>query len=176
MSSVKRAAWVTVAVVVWAFVAMAVMSYYGAPLRAQAVSADVVETADAADKFETLLKLLKAADMVDRLKGEGPFTLFAPTDQAFADLPEGVVEELLMPENKQVLTQLLDYHLVPGRLLVGDIEGIDDLESAAGDFLSIEIGEQFWVDEAVVTERDIEASNGVIHAIDKVVTPRDLAL
>ena len=159
-------------------VAIAVWGLTAAPyaVSAQAASADIVETARASDQFQTLLKLLDAAGMVDTLKGAGPFTVFAPTDQAFADLPEGVVEELLMPENKDLLVQVLDYHVVPRKVLAGDIDGADDLKSVEGGWLSIEVGEQFWVDEAVVTKRDIEASNGVIHAIDKVVLPRDVAL
>ena len=174
MFFVSKRVFKAVAIAVWGFTASVIAAPYVAP--AQAASVDIVETARASDQFQTLLKLLDAAGMVDTLKSAGPFTVFAPTDQAFADLPEGVVDELLMPENKDLLVQVLDYHVVPRKVLAGDIDGADDLKSVEGGWLSIEVGEQFWVDEAVVTKRDIEASNGVIHAIDKVVLPRDVAL
>ncbi|UWR22152.1 fasciclin domain-containing protein [Sulfitobacter sp. S190] len=136
-----------------------------------ASDADIVETATAAGDFETLLAAAAAADLVDTLKGDGPFTVFAPTDAAFAALPEGTVEELLKPENKDQLAAILTYHVIPGKVMSTDLQ--DDMEAATvqGDTVMIDLDSGVMVDDANVVSADIEASNGVIHVIDKVIMP-----
>lgn len=133
---------------------------------------DIVETASSAGSFDTLISAIDAADLGDTLKGDGPFTVFAPTDDAFAALPEGTLEEWLQPENKDKLVELLKYHVVPGKVLSGDIS--DDTVSVGnlvGSELAIDTESGVTVNTAAVTEKDIKASNGVIHVIDKVIMP-----
>ena len=146
------------------------------PLAFGAVSAkaaDIVDTAVATGNFETLVAAVKAAGLVDTLKGEGPFTVFAPTDEAFAKLPAGTVEDLLKPENKDKLIGILTYHVVPSKVMSGDIAGTKTMvETVQGGKLSVDATEGVKVDEAMVTTPDIEASNGVIHVIDAVVLPK----
>jgi uncharacterized surface protein with fasciclin (FAS1) repeats len=133
---------------------------------------DIVDTAVEAGQFETLAAALGAAGLVDTLKGEGPFTVFAPTDEAFAKLPDGTVETLLKPENKDQLVAILTYHVVPGKVMSGDIAGKKlEAETVQGSKLSIDAENGVKVDEATVVSADIEASNGVIHVIDSVVMP-----
>lgn len=146
------------------------------PLAFSAVSAkaaDIVDTAVSASNFETLVAAVKAAGLVDTLKGEGPFTVFAPTDEAFAKLPAGTVEDLLKPENKDKLIDILTYHVVPGKVMSGDISGKKEMvETVQGGKLSVDATNGVKVDEAMVTKADIETSNGVIHVIDAVVLPK----
>ena len=132
---------------------------------------DIVDTATEAGSFSTLLAAATAAGLVDTLKGEGPFTVFAPTDEAFAALPEGTVEDLLKPENKDQLVAILTYHVVPGKVMSTDLK--DDMEAATvqGDTVMIDLDDGVKVDSASVTAADIEASNGVIHVIDSVIMP-----
>ncbi|WP_299704582.1 fasciclin domain-containing protein [uncultured Tateyamaria sp.] len=132
---------------------------------------DIVDTAVSAGSFETLVAAVQAADLVDTLKGEGPFTVFAPTDEAFAALPEGTVESLLLPENKDQLTAILTYHVVPGKVMSTDLQ--DDMEATTvqGDAVTIDLDDGVKIDEANVVSADIETSNGVIHVIDKVILP-----
>ncbi len=139
-----------------------------------AKAADIVDTAASNADFETLVAAVKAADLVDTLKGEGPFTVFAPTDDAFAKLPEGTVEDLLKPENKDQLVAVLTYHVVPGKVMAGDIMGKQTMaETVQGQSLEIDAtGAGVMVDNASVVQADIEASNGVIHVIDTVVLPQ----
>nr|WP_245410430.1 fasciclin domain-containing protein [Dichotomicrobium thermohalophilum] len=133
---------------------------------------DIVDTAKEAGSFTTLVKALDAAGLVETLKGEGPFTVFAPTDDAFGKLPEGAVEDLLKPENKDKLTAILTYHVVPGKVMSGDIKGKEmQAESVEGTQLSIDATDDVMVGDAKVTKADIEASNGVIHVIDTVLMP-----
>lgn len=135
--------------------------------------ADIVDTAAAAGSFETLLAAAEAADLVDTLKGEGPFTVFAPTDEAFAALPEGTVESLLEPENKDQLTQILTYHVIPGKVMSGDIAGEElSVASVGGPELMIDATDGVTVNGATVVAADVEASNGVIHVIDAVILPQ----
>ncbi len=137
-----------------------------------AKAADIVDTAVSAGQFETLVAAVKAAGLVETLKGEGPFTVFAPTDKAFAMLPAGTVENLLKPENKEQLIAVLTYHVVPGKIMSGDIAGKKAMvETAQGGKLSVDATDGVKVDQANVISADIEASNGVIHVIDKVVLP-----
>jgi uncharacterized surface protein with fasciclin (FAS1) repeats len=133
---------------------------------------DIVDTAVAAGSFKTLVAAVTAADLVATLKGTGPFTVFAPTDAAFAALPAGTVEDLLKPENKAKLAAILTYHVVPGRVTSGDIAGkAMDVTTVQGTTLKVDAMQGVMVDEARVVTADVMASNGVIHVIDKVVMP-----
>ncbi len=133
--------------------------------------ADIVDTAADAGNFSTLLAAAEAAGLVETLKGEGPFTVFAPTDAAFAALPKSTVADLLKPENKDKLAAILTYHVVPGKVMSTDLK--DDMEAATvqGDTVMIDLDNGVMVDDATVTTADIETSNGVIHIIDKVIMP-----
>ena len=132
---------------------------------------DIVDTAVNAGSFNTLAAALEAADLVDVLKGDGPFTVFAPTDEAFAALPEGTVEMLLKPENKALLQAILTYHVVPGALKAEDVVKAGKLVTVNGQKIDLSTEGSVMVDDATVTATDIEASNGVIHVIDKVIMP-----
>lgn len=139
---------------------------------AQAGNKDIIDTAASAGQFDTLVTAVKAAGLVDTLKGKGPFTVFAPTDEAFAKLPKGTVENLLKPESKEKLVAILTYHVVPGKVMSGDIAGKKaDVETVEGSKLSVNATSGVMVDNAKVTKADIAASNGVIHVIDTVVMP-----
>jgi len=133
---------------------------------------DIVDTAVDAGTFNTLVAAVDAAGLVETLKGEGPFTVFAPTDEAFAALPEGTVEDLLKPENKDQLIAVLTYHVVPGKVMSSDIAG-KQLEAASvqGDTIEIDATNGVKVDGATVIAADVETSNGVIHIIDAVILP-----
>ena len=138
-----------------------------------AKAADIVDTAVSAGKFNTLVTAVKAAGLVDTLKGDGPFTVFAPTDAAFAKLPAGTVEDLLKPENKEKLVAVLTYHVVPGKIMAKDIAGKKAMvDTVQGSKLSVDATKGVSVDQAKVISTDIEASNGVIHVIDAVVLPK----
>lgn len=133
---------------------------------------DIVDTAVKAGSFNTLVAALKAAGLVETLKGTGPFTVFAPTDEAFSKLPTGTVEDLLKPENKGKLTSILTYHVVPGKILSKDIAGKAlKAKSVQGAEISVDATKDVMVDKAKVVKADIEASNGVIHVIDAVILP-----
>jgi uncharacterized surface protein with fasciclin (FAS1) repeats len=151
-----------------AFVAcLAVVS----PTRAQQTR-DIVDTAVAAGSFKTLAKALSAADLVGTLKGPGPFTVFAPTDEAFAKLPAGTLDNLLKPENKATLVRVLTYHVVPSKVMASDVVKINSANAVSGDILHINVADgNVTVDEARVVKTDIAASNGVIHVIDRVLLP-----
>ena len=138
-----------------------------------AKAADIVDTAVSAGQFNTLVAAVKAAGLVDTLKGDGPFTVFAPTDAAFAKLPAGTLDDLLKPENKAKLAGILTYHVVPGKIMAGDIAGKTAMvETVQGSKLSVDATSGVKVDNATVTSADIVASNGVIHVIDTVVLPK----
>lgn len=133
---------------------------------------DIVDTAVAAGKFETLAAALGAADLVDTLKGEGPFTVFAPTDEAFAKLPAGTVEDLLKPENRDQLVAILTYHVVPGKVMAADVVKLDAAETVNGQSVTIKVVDGgVQVDNANVIATDVKATNGVIHVIDTVILP-----
>jgi uncharacterized surface protein with fasciclin (FAS1) repeats len=139
---------------------------------AAAQEADIVDTAVASGQFTTLAAALEAAGLVETLKGEGPFTVFAPTDEAFAKLPAGTVESLLEPANREKLTAILTYHVVPGALPAAEVVRYDAAETVNGARLDIDAaGGGVKVEQANVTATDIMASNGVIHVIDAVVMP-----
>ena len=134
---------------------------------------DIVDTAASADQFTTLVIAIKAAGLVDTLKGDGPFTVFAPTNEAFAALPAGTVENLLKPENKDQLVAILTYHVIPGKVMSADIAGkTASVTTVQGSSLSIDATSGVMVDNAMVITADIITSNGVIHVIDKVVLPQ----
>jgi uncharacterized surface protein with fasciclin (FAS1) repeats len=137
-------------------------------------AADIVETAADAGSFDTLVAAVEAAGLVETLKGEGPFTVFAPTDEAFAQLPEGTVDSLLQPENKDRLVALLTYHVVPGKVMSSDLAGqAIEVETVQGSPVSIDATDgAVTVDQATVTQADIETDNGVIHVIDMVIMPK----
>ncbi len=132
---------------------------------------DIVDTAVNAGSFETLVAAVQAAGLVETLKGDGPFTVFAPTDEAFAALPEGTVEELLKPENKDQLAAILTYHVVPGKVMSGDLSDDMMATTVQGTDVMIDLDNGVMVQDATVVSADIETSNGVIHVIDKVILP-----
>lgn len=134
--------------------------------------ADIVDTAVADGRFTTLVAAVEAAGLVETLKGEGPFTVFAPTDDAFAALPEGTVESLLLPENKQQLTDILLYHVVSGKVMAADVTGLESATTVLGKDIAIKVDMgNVYINDAQVIITDIETSNGVIHVIDAVILP-----
>jgi uncharacterized surface protein with fasciclin (FAS1) repeats len=134
---------------------------------------DIVDTAIAAGSFKTLVAALQAAGLVDTLKSQGPFTVFAPTDAAFAKLPPGTVEDLLKPENKQKLISILTYHVVPGKVQASQVTKMNSAKTVNGESLTIKVDDgTVMVDNAKVTKTDILCSNGVIHVIDSVMLPK----
>jgi uncharacterized surface protein with fasciclin (FAS1) repeats len=140
-------------------------------LSSAATAADIVDTA-VAGKFNTLVAAVKAAGLVDTLKGPGPFTVFAPTDEAFAKLPAGALDDLLKPENKAKLQSVLTYHVVPGKVMSGDVVKLNSAKTAEGSTIKIKAdSDGVMVNDAHVVKTDIGASNGVIHVIDKVILP-----
>lgn len=140
---------------------------------AQAGAKDIVDVAASAGKFNTLVSAIKAAGLVDTLKGDGPFTVFAPTDEAFAKLPAETLENLLKPENKDQLVKILTYHVVPSKIMSKDILGKKaDVASVEGSKISVDATDGVTVDGAKVVTADVAASNGVIHIIDTVIMPK----
>ncbi|MFT5449192.1 MAG: putative surface protein with fasciclin (FAS1) repeats [Gammaproteobacteria bacterium] len=134
---------------------------------------DIVDTAASAGSFGTLVAAVKAAGLVDTLKGPGPFTVFAPTDAAFAKLPAGTVEMLLEPANRDKLVAILTYHVVPGKIMAGDIAGKKtSVQTVQGENIDVDAMDGVMINTATVTSADIEASNGVIHVIDTVIMPK----
>ncbi len=136
-------------------------------------AADIVDTAAAAGSFDTLVTAVETAGLVETLKGEGPFTVFAPTDDAFAALPEGTLDSLLQEENRDQLVAILTFHVVPGRVMSGDAAGQTvELETVQGQALTVDgTGDGVTVEGASVVQADVEADNGVIHVIDAVLLP-----
>jgi transforming growth factor-beta-induced protein len=134
---------------------------------------DIIDTAVSAGNFQTLAAALTAADLIDTLKGEGPFTVFAPTDEAFAKLPAGTVESLLKPENIDQLTAILTYHVVPGAVTADQVVNLTEAATVNGQSIDISMSaSKVMVDGATVIATDIMASNGVIHVIDSVILPK----
>ena len=143
-------------------------------MRVNAQTKDIVDTAVAAGSFKTLAAALEAAGLIDTLKGPGPFTVFAPTDAAFAKLPAGTVEALLKPENKAKLTRILTSHVVAGKVMAADAAKLTSAKAVSGDTLTVAAqGGSVMIDKAKVVKTDIAASNGVIHVIDTVILPKD---
>ncbi|MDD9922052.1 MAG: fasciclin domain-containing protein [Boseongicola sp.] len=142
-----------------------------APAIAGGMKKDIVDTAVSAGSFNTLVAAVEAAGLVETLKGDGPFTVFAPTDEAFAALPAGTIEDLLKPENKEMLASILTYHVVPGKVMSGDLSDDMMATTVQGSDVMIDLDNGVMVEEAMVVSADIETSNGVIHVIDKVILP-----
>jgi len=134
---------------------------------------DIVDTAVAAGDFKTLAAALQAAGLVDTLKGPGPFTVFAPTDEAFAKLPAGTVEDLLKPENKQKLISILTYHVVAGKVMAKEVVKLHEAKTVNGQDVKFMVEDgKVMADNANVTKTDIQCTNGVIHVIDNVLMPQ----
>jgi uncharacterized surface protein with fasciclin (FAS1) repeats len=156
----------------------AALAFVAAPALAgnyakDGASKDIVDTAVAAGDFKTLAAALQAAGLVDTLKGKGPFTVFAPTDAAFAKLPAGTVESLLKPENKAKLTSILTFHVVPGNVKAADVVKLTSAKTVNGQALAIDTsGGGVKVNGAKVVKADIATSNGTIHVIDTVLLPK----
>jgi uncharacterized surface protein with fasciclin (FAS1) repeats len=165
MLSVKR-------LVAFALVAGLASSVASAADHGKHAKKDIVDTAVEAGSFKTLVAAVQAAGLVETLKGEGPFTVFAPTDEAFAKLPAGTVEDLLKPENKEKLTKILTYHVVPAKAMAKDVTSMEEAKTVNGKkvALSTEDG-KVMVDKATVVKADVAAKNGVIHVIDTVLMP-----
>jgi uncharacterized surface protein with fasciclin (FAS1) repeats len=154
-------------------IAAGVLTLSGAA-QAQHADKDIVDTAVAAGSFKTLAKALQAADLVDTLKGTGPFTVFAPTDEAFGKLPAETLNDLLKPENKKKLQRILTYHVVPGRVTAADVVKLRTAKAVSGDTIDVKAsGGTVMVDGARVVKTDVQASNGIIHVIDSVILPDD---
>jgi uncharacterized surface protein with fasciclin (FAS1) repeats len=133
---------------------------------------DIVDTAVSAGTFNTLAAALQAGDLVGTLKSDGPFTVFAPTDEAFAKLPAGTVEMLLLPENKDKLVAILTYHVVPGEVFAAEVVTMQSAPTANGSDLAIRVvDETVFINDSRVVATDIKASNGVIHVVDSVILP-----
>ncbi|MFM9843757.1 MAG: fasciclin domain-containing protein [Dongiaceae bacterium] len=140
-----------------------------------AKAADVVDTAASAGDFKTLVAAIEAAGLVETLKGKGPFTVFAPTDAAFAKLPAGTLEDLLKPENKDKLTAILTYHVVAGKVMAADVAGKETMaKSVQGSEIKVNGMNGVMVDGGTVVKADIIADNGVIHVIDTVIMPSEM--
>lgn len=154
--------------------ALAIWSLALAPAHAgdkSAAAGDIVAVASGAGSFNTLVAAVKAAGLVETLQGKGPFTVFAPTDEAFAKLPKGTVENLLKPENKDKLVAILTYHVVAGKVMAADVKTMK-AKTVNGQSLDVQVGDGgVTVDKAKVIKTDVAASNGVIHVIDTVVLP-----
>ena len=150
----------------------ATASFSATDVKAETAGKTIVEIAAGAEDFSTLVAAVKAAGLVDVLSSKGPFTVFAPTNEAFAKLPEGTVESLLKPENKDKLIAVLKYHVVPGKVMAKDVVKVDSAKTAQGSSVTVTVeGKTVKVDNATVVKTDIEASNGVIHVIDTVIIP-----
>jgi uncharacterized surface protein with fasciclin (FAS1) repeats len=154
-------------------VALLATAAFGTSVKASPDTKDIVDTAVAAGSFKTLAAALQAAGLVDTLKGKGPFTVFAPTDAAFAKLPAGTLDDLLRPENKAKLAAILTYHVVPGQVTAAQASKLPSAKTVNGASLTIHAtGGKVMVDNATVTTADIACTNGVIHVIDTVVLPK----
>lgn len=153
-------------------IVLAVVGLAIGSISARAANQDIVDTAVGAGQFKTLATALKAAGLVETLKRPGPFTVFAPTDEAFAKLPAGTVENLLKPENKAKLTAILTYHVVPGAVNAQQVTKLNEAKTVNGAMVKVstEAG-KVMINGATVVKADIVASNGVIHVIDKVILP-----
>ena len=163
---------ITMSLLLLAIPALLLAGNYGSKSKA---SMDIVDTAVSAKSFNTLVAALKAAELVDVLRGDGPFTVFAPTDAAFAKLPAGTVENLLKPENKAKLQAILTYHVLAGRYMAADVLKMNSAKTVNGKSFMVSMdGGNAMVDSAKIIQTDILASNGVIHVIDSVILPKDM--
>ncbi|MEO0782035.1 MAG: fasciclin domain-containing protein [Pseudomonadota bacterium] len=153
------------------YLALSAAAFMSTAVPAMAQDADIVDTAVAAGSFGTLVAAVQAAGLVDTLKGEGPFTVFAPTDEAFAALPKGTVDTLLQPENKDQLVAILTYHVLPGKVMSTDLSDGMTATTVQGSDVTIGTEGGVTVNGANVVAADVVASNGVIHVIDAVILP-----
>ena len=154
------------------YLALTAAALMAGPAFADNHGKDIVDIAAGNESFSTLVAAVQAAGLVDTLKGDGPFTVFAPTNDAFAALPAGTVEDLLKPENKDTLTAILTYHVVPGKVMSGDLSDGMTATTVQGTDVTIGTTDGVTVDGAKVVQADIEATNGVIHVIDTVIMPK----
>jgi len=162
----KMTATITIVLTAWLISASAYANHHG-------MKKDIVDVAVENGSFNTLVAAVKAAGLVETLKGEGPFTVFAPTDEAFAKLPEGTVEMLLKPENKDKLVAVLSYHVVPGKAMAADVVTIDKATTVLGQDVMVKlVDDKVMINDATVIAADVKASNGVIHVIDTVLLPK----
>jgi len=153
--------------------ALALGLLFATAAATQAGEKDIIDTAVKAGKFKTLAAAVKAAGLVETLKSEGPFTVFAPTDEAFSKLPKGTIKKLLKPKNKEKLTSILTYHVVPGKVMAKDVVKLEEAKTVQGSKIDIQVsGGKVMVDGATVVKTDIKCSNGVIHVIDAVIMPK----
>jgi uncharacterized surface protein with fasciclin (FAS1) repeats len=155
---------------------LAVMASFAVSARAvepTSSAKDIVDTAVAAGSFKTLAAALKAGGLIEALKGPGPFTVFAPTDEAFAKLPKGTVETLLKPENKEKLVAILKYHVVSGKVMAADVVKVKEAKTLLGQAVMVNAADGVKINDAKVVNADIAASNGVIHVIDTVLLPKE---
>ncbi|GLT11788.1 fasciclin domain-containing protein [Sulfitobacter porphyrae] len=143
----------------------------GTPVFAADNKKDIVDTATEAGTFGTLLAAAETAGLLETLKGDGPYTVFAPSDHAFADLEDGAVDTLLLPENQDVLTSILTYHVVAGEIMSADLQTGMKVETLEGSPVTINLDIGLMVNDATIVTPDIEAANGVVHVIDKVLMP-----
>lgn len=163
----------TLAVVSAALITFTTAAFADHHAKKEAKTGDIVDVAVAAGQFDTLAAALQAAGLVDTLKGTGPFTVFAPTDAAFAKLPAGTVDTLLKPENKDQLVGILTYHVVPGKVMAADVVKLSSAKTVNGADITVTHKDGVVrVDNAKVVKADIEAKNGVIHVIDAVILPK----
>jgi len=158
-------------VLVVSVLAISVLAFASTEYMSRMEKKNIVETAVAAGQFNTLVTAVKAADLVETLSGPGPFTVFAPTDDAFAKLPEGTIESLL--KNKDKLKAVLTYHVVAGKVMASDVVNLKSATTVNGQQITIKVeGDTVMVDNAKVVKTDIECTNGVIHVIDTVILPK----
>lgn len=156
-------------------IALAALLFVSSPARAGHHDKDIVDTAIDAGSFSTLVKAVQAADLVDALKGQGPLTVFAPTDEAFAKVPADTLAALLKPENKEQLRAVLTYHVVAGKVMAADVINLNSAATLNGQKVEIRVKDgDVMVDGARVVKTDIAAGNGVIHVIDAVILPKNL--
>jgi uncharacterized surface protein with fasciclin (FAS1) repeats len=168
---IKRSMPIAIAVFVFSAISVSFSAVAAGEYDASS-KADIVDTAVSAGQFNTLAAALEAAGLVDTLKSEGPFTVFAPTDDAFAKLPEGTVETLLKPENRDQLVSILTYHVVPGKVMASDVVKISEATTVNGSDIAIKVMDgSVHINDATVIAADVDASNGVIHVIDTVILP-----
>lgn len=153
-----------------AVIVASVIAFTGLSSNAMSTKPDIVDTAVSAGQFNTLVTAVKAAGLLDTLKGDGPFTVFAPTDDAFAKIPADQLEALLADTKK--LTAVLTYHVVPGKVMAKDVVSMENVTTVQGQSASIKVMDgKVFIDEAIVSATDIETGNGVIHVIDSVIIP-----
>lgn len=164
----KTKVWIATAAVLAATASIAFASF-------RSPKADIVDTAVSSKQFPTLVAAVKAAGLVDALKGDGPFTVFAPTEEAFKKLPKGTVESLLKPENKEKLVTVLTYHVIPGKVMAADVLKLKNgskVKTLQGQSITVKNKHGVMVNNAKVVKTDIGATNGVIHVIDTVILPK----